>query len=657
VGGLAFAIDFGLLYLLTEFAGLHYLVSAAVAFLSGLVTNYWLSRMWVFDRRTLQNSAVEFVIFAAIGVVGLAFNEGIIWAVREKIHLHYLVAKAISTGIVLMWNFGARRWLLFSERPMPSFWMRLTPPYRTLSLSSACMAAACLAFCLAVQGFSGSWSADFVAYPDEPSHFVGAVMMRDWLASGRWLAPLEFARNYYAHYPFFAVGYWPPLFSAVTGLWLLVAGVGRMQALLIPAVFAAGTGWLIFRLVRQRAGLVAGLCAGALYLSLPVARQWMCAVMADHMTAFLCIATAVCLLRYLRQPTLWSGICCAVSCGCAILSKYSAAYTLALPFAAILLLRRFDLLRKPSFLVQPAVVALMVGPWALWTRGLAFYGLPSEREALTANRAASFVLAAFEIFPPPLMAVVVLGLIALLLRPRAWRADLVVLGLLCAGHLAWLFLSPVGGEEPRYLLVPAAVFLVASFAGWSEALASMSRNRSWAGRISVCAAVLTMVLVVSQFHSFARMPQDHIRDAVALIVRDPARAAQRVVVPPAFEGPAIAEFVAQSRHRPDHYLLRPSKILARSDWFGLNYASTFVTPEETMEYFRRHPVDLIVWNERPGATLPAHAQILGEMLRRYPFSWRIVRWLGPTGGSASSWTIYEYCTPFAESRRETWPAS
>jgi hypothetical protein len=128
-------------------------------------------------------------------------------------------------------------------------------------------------------------------------------------------------------------------------------------------------------------------------------------------------------------------------------------------------------------------------------------------------------------------------------------------------------------------------------------------------------------------------------------------------VPPAFEGPAIAEFVAQSRHRPDHYLLRPSKILARSDWFGLNYASTFVTPEETMEYFRRHPVDLIVWNERPGATLPAHAQILGEMLRRYPFSWRIVRWLGPTGGSASSWTIYEYCTPFAESRRETWPAS
>lgn len=80
-----------------------------------------------------------------------------------------------------------------------------------------------------------------LAYPDEPSHFVGAVLVRDWLVSGRWFAPLEFARNYYDHYPFFAVGYWPPLFSIVTGLWLLVAGVGRLQALLIPAVFAAGT--------------------------------------------------------------------------------------------------------------------------------------------------------------------------------------------------------------------------------------------------------------------------------------------------------------------------------------------------------------------------------------------------------------------------------
>ena len=527
--------------------------------------------------------------------------------------------------------------------------MRLTPSHRTSSLSSACMAAACLTFCLVVQGFSGSWSAGFLAYPDEPSHFVGAVMARDWLASGRWLAPFQFARNYYDHYPFFAVGYWPPLFSVVTGLWMLVAGVGRLQALLIPAVFAAGTGWLVFRFVRRRVGIVAGVCAGTLYLSLPVVRQWMCAVMVDHMTAFLCIAAAACLLRYLKRPVLWNGILCAVCCGCAILSKYSALYLVALPFLAVLLVRRLELLRKPSFLVQPLVVGLMVGPWVLWTRRLASYGLPSQSEALTAKRAASFVLATFKIFPPVLMAVVILGLIALLLRPRAWREDLVVLGLLCAGHLAFLFLSPVGAEQ-RYLLVPAAVFLVASFAGWSEVLALMSHGGRWASGIPVFVAILTIVFVVSQFSHFARLPQDRIRSVVAFIVKDPARAAQRIVAPPNLEGPVIAEFLAQSRRRPYDYLLRPSKLLAHSDWFGHNYSSVFVTPEEMMEYFRRNPVNLIIWNERPESTLKAHARIMSEMLRHYPLSWHKVLSLDSAGGSASSWAVYEYYIPPQKSR-------
>lgn len=475
-------------------------------------------------------------------------------------------------------------------------------------------------------------------------------MVRDWLASGRWLAPFQFAQNYYDHYPYFAVGYWPPLFSAVTGLWMLVAGVGRLQALLIPAVFAAGTGWLVFQFVRQRGGIVAGVCAGTLYLSLPAVRQWMCSVMVDQMTAFFCIATAACLLRYLKRPVLWNGFLCAVCCGCAILSKYSALYLLALPFVAVVLARRLELLRKPSFLIQPLVVGLMVGPWALWTRKLTFYGVPRELGAFTAKHATSFVLETFKIFPPVVMVVVVLGLIALLVRPKAWREDLLVLSLLCAGYLAFLILSPVGAEH-RYLLVPAAVLLVASFAGWSEVLGLMSTSGRWASDISVFVAILTVVFVVSQFSHFAREPQDHIGGVVALLVKNPARAARRIVVPPTLEGPFIAEFVAQSRHRPDDYLLRPSKILAHSDWFGRNYSSAFATPEAMMEYFRQNPVNLIIWKEGPESALKApHERIMSEMLRRYPLSWHKVLSLDSAGGSESSWTIYEYYIPLQKSR-------
>ncbi len=639
VGGAAFAVDFGTLYTLTEFAGLHYLISAAAGFLLGLAVNYLLSRTWVFNRRSMDSAAAEFAVFALIGMVGLGMNEGIIWFVRGRVHLHYLIAKLVSTAVVLVWNFGARKVLLFSDRSARQI-------DRAWQVSAA-VAAACLAFCLGVQGWLGAWSADFAAYPDEPSHFVGSVMVRDWLVSGRWLSPLAFARNYYQHYPFFAIGYWPPLFNIVAGFWMLIAGVGRTQALLVPAVCAAGTGWLSFGFVRRRAGMVAGCCAAALYLCLPAVRGWMCAVMVDHMTAFLCLAAAACALRYLRQPVFGNGLLCAAVCGCAILSKYSAAYTPVLPFAAVLFLRRFELLRKPGLLVQPLVVALIVGPWAFWSRKLAFYGLPSEREALTAGRAASFGLEALHLFPPVLTGAILLGLIVLLLRPKAWRDDLVVLGLLVAGHMAFLFVSPISSPEHRYLLLPAAVLLIAGFAGWEEMLKWISPGGRLAKPVWASAAVLTAAFAIWQLAQVPHFPSGRVGDVVAFIEKDPARAGQRIMVPPAAEGPVIAEFVAQSLHRPEHYLLRPGKEFAHADWFGRNYSAVVATPEEMMEYFGRNRVSLLIWNEGPGVALTAHGRMMSEMLRRYPACWNGLFSLGPAGDPALSWTVYEYRAPTA----------
>ena len=66
VGGFAFVIDFGSLVLLTSYFGVHYLLSAAIAFLFGLATNNTLSVSWVFSSRVLQSKMAEFGLFAWI---------------------------------------------------------------------------------------------------------------------------------------------------------------------------------------------------------------------------------------------------------------------------------------------------------------------------------------------------------------------------------------------------------------------------------------------------------------------------------------------------------------------------------------------------------------------------------------------------------------
>ncbi len=115
VGGIAFIVDFSCLYILTDFAGFHYLYSAAIAFIFGLVVNYILSILWVFKNRTVNKKIIEIIIFAVIGIIGLGLNEVIIWFFTDKISIYYLYSKLISTAIVYFWNFLARKYILYNK--------------------------------------------------------------------------------------------------------------------------------------------------------------------------------------------------------------------------------------------------------------------------------------------------------------------------------------------------------------------------------------------------------------------------------------------------------------------------------------------------------------------------------------------------------------
>ena len=113
VGGAAFLVDFGALWALTALAGLHYLASAALAFCAGLAVNYLLSVRWVFARRRLRNRAHELAVFAAVGVAGVGINELVMWLLTGVLGVHYLGSKMAAAVVVFVWNFAARKRLVF----------------------------------------------------------------------------------------------------------------------------------------------------------------------------------------------------------------------------------------------------------------------------------------------------------------------------------------------------------------------------------------------------------------------------------------------------------------------------------------------------------------------------------------------------------------
>lgn len=116
VGGIATVVDWGVLAALKEFVHLHEMVAAVFAFVAGLGTNFLLSKLLVFSANEARtNALVEFLGYALIGLIGLGITELIMYLFTGRMALHYMLSKAIATAVVLVWNYLARKLLLYKK--------------------------------------------------------------------------------------------------------------------------------------------------------------------------------------------------------------------------------------------------------------------------------------------------------------------------------------------------------------------------------------------------------------------------------------------------------------------------------------------------------------------------------------------------------------
>lgn len=109
----AFGVDVAALWLLVEVCGIHYLVSAAIAFVAGTAVVYWISIRHAFAFRRVTDVRREFSLFAVIGALGILINLGILYIAVEHLKTHYLVAKVLASGVTFVTNFGLRKTMLF----------------------------------------------------------------------------------------------------------------------------------------------------------------------------------------------------------------------------------------------------------------------------------------------------------------------------------------------------------------------------------------------------------------------------------------------------------------------------------------------------------------------------------------------------------------
>lgn len=115
-GGLAFVADFGLFAVAVYCFDIHYLVSNLIGLAAGSVINYLLTIGWVFstEKRTMENHRVlEIAVFIVISLLGMAFNEVLMYVFVGMCGAQEMVSKAVAAVVVMMWNFVARKFIMF----------------------------------------------------------------------------------------------------------------------------------------------------------------------------------------------------------------------------------------------------------------------------------------------------------------------------------------------------------------------------------------------------------------------------------------------------------------------------------------------------------------------------------------------------------------
>ena len=470
----------------------------------------------------------------------------------------------------------------------------------------------------------GAFSSGLGGYNDEAAHAISGIMIRDYLVQREPLDPLAYAKGYYLHYPKVAVGQWPPVFHTLLALWMLLFGVSRVALILFSSAVSALVAMLIREVLRRELSDWLTVTAGLLFLLVPVVQSLGSVVMTEVLLALFCLLAVLSFGRLIDRNRLVDGL---LFGGCALLAILTKGNGLALalvPPFAILLSRRWGLLRSRPMWASAGLVVLACSPWYYLTleisRGTWGGGnLPSWGYASAAARSyAGGLLAAGGWITAGLCLIGLFTRLADREAPGMWRAA-------AAWLLAWTvmhLLAPTS-IEPRHLisLLPIWFLFAAAGAHW------LARRFPWpAVRVAGAIAVVWSVMFALEAFEYPQKRLTGFDRAVTWLLAREEHGDSVILVDSdqIGEGLAITE-VALAEERVGHYVLRGTKILSTSDWLGRYYKSRHDTTEEMAAHLREIPVRIVLF-DRSGepSWLMKHHRLLEETLREDP-NWTLVR--------------------------------
>ncbi len=111
VGGLATVVEWAAFYIFNKMCAINYMIATALAFIISTFANWAFGKIILFKEK--QNVLKELAKIYLTSIAGLLMNLLIMWIAVNLIGINEMISKIIATGIVFLWNFFIRKFLIY----------------------------------------------------------------------------------------------------------------------------------------------------------------------------------------------------------------------------------------------------------------------------------------------------------------------------------------------------------------------------------------------------------------------------------------------------------------------------------------------------------------------------------------------------------------
>jgi putative flippase GtrA len=115
VGFIGTLVHLTVLFILTEFFGVFYLVSAVFAFIVAVTNNFIFNKVWTFKESSNGRTHERYIIFFMVAIVAFFVNLSILYYVTEHLNVHYMISQLIAIAFSLWINFLGSKLFAFKK--------------------------------------------------------------------------------------------------------------------------------------------------------------------------------------------------------------------------------------------------------------------------------------------------------------------------------------------------------------------------------------------------------------------------------------------------------------------------------------------------------------------------------------------------------------